>query len=110
MGGWGEKTVTLAAGKYLFAVGHREGNGGSGIDINLRADVIGITAQETIKPTATSQNGLWSVVYTPRNSLTKSGSGTATLTGDNTYSGGTTVAGGTLLVNNASGSGTGPGR
>jgi fibronectin-binding autotransporter adhesin len=39
--------------------------------------------------------------------LTKTGTGTATLTGDNTYSGPTTVEAGTLRVNNASGSATG---
>jgi len=39
----------------------------------------------------------------------KLGSNTLTLSGTNTYSGGTTVSAGTLLVNNASGSGTGTG-
>jgi autotransporter-associated beta strand protein len=39
--------------------------------------------------------------------LTKSGSGTLTVTAANTYAGGTTVNGGTLLVNNTTGSGTG---
>ena len=42
--------------------------------------------------------------------VTKVGSGTLTLTGTtSTYTGGTTVSNGTLLVNNASGSGTGTG-
>ena len=41
--------------------------------------------------------------------LTKMGFGTTTLSGANTYSGGTTVSAGTLLINNPSGSGTGPG-
>ncbi len=41
--------------------------------------------------------------------LTKSGEGTLILTASNTYWAGTTVDGGTLLVNNASGSGTGTG-
>lgn len=42
-------------------------------------------------------------------SLVKNDGGTLELTGDNSYGGGTTVSAGTLLVNNASGSGTGSG-
>ena len=41
--------------------------------------------------------------------LTKTGSGTLTLTNANTFSGGTTISAGTLLANNPSGSGTGSG-
>jgi autotransporter-associated beta strand protein len=41
--------------------------------------------------------------------LTKIGSGTLTLSGANLYTAGTTVSAGTLVVNNASGSGTGTG-
>ncbi|MCE9615270.1 MAG: autotransporter-associated beta strand repeat-containing protein [Lentisphaerae bacterium] len=41
--------------------------------------------------------------------LVKDGAGKATVTATNSYSGGTTVNGGTLLVNNASGQGTGSG-
>jgi len=41
--------------------------------------------------------------------ITKTGTGTLTLTSTNFYSGGTTVSNGTLLVNNTSGSGTGSG-
>jgi len=41
--------------------------------------------------------------------LVKTGSGVLTLTGANAYSAGTTISNGTLLVNNASGGGTGSG-
>jgi rhamnogalacturonan endolyase len=41
--------------------------------------------------------------------LVKTGSGVLTLTGTNTYSAGTTISGGMLLVNNATGSGSGAG-
>jgi autotransporter-associated beta strand protein len=49
------------------------------------------------------------IVADGANTVTKVGAGTWTLTGVNTYTGGTTVDGGTLVVNNASGSGTGTG-
>ena len=41
--------------------------------------------------------------------VTKTGTGTLTLSGTSTYTGGTTVEGGTLRINNTSGSGTGSG-
>ncbi len=57
----------------------------------------------------TTYSGVLSDGTTAGGALTKTGSGTLTLTGANSYSGGTSVSGGKLLVNNATGSGTGSG-
>jgi len=54
-----------------------------------------------------SRNGTG--VFLPDNFLAKQGAGTLTLTAANAYQHGTTVVEGTLLVNNATGSGTGSG-
>jgi len=50
-------TVTLAAGDYMVGLVHREGGGGSGIEYRITAP--GMTGEETIKPTAISQFGIW---------------------------------------------------
>jgi autotransporter-associated beta strand protein len=53
------KSVTLAEGEYAMAFTHREGGGGSQIDITFAAPGIG---ERTIKPTDPAQDGLWSVI------------------------------------------------
>src|SRR5205807_3395965 len=45
----------------------------------------------------------------PSSGITKGGASTLTISGTNNYTGATTVSAGTLLVNNATGSGTGSG-
>jgi hypothetical protein len=57
----GVKTATLTEGDYLFAVTHREGGGGSGVDVNFKAP--SMAAFETIKPsTDPDQEGMWRVI------------------------------------------------
>jgi autotransporter-associated beta strand protein len=56
-----------------------------------------------------SGNSTVGAVINGTGSVTVGNSGTVTLSANNTYSGGTTVSSGTLLVNNATGSGTGSG-
>jgi fibronectin-binding autotransporter adhesin len=55
------------------------------------------------------ESGSVSAILGGSGALTKSSAGTVTLTGANSYSGGTTVSVGKLVVNNATGSGTGSG-
>jgi hypothetical protein len=57
----GVKTATLTEGDYLFAATHREGTGGSGIDINFKAPTMGGFA--TIQPaTDPAQEGMWIIL------------------------------------------------
>ncbi|MBM4038837.1 MAG: hypothetical protein FJ290_10010, partial [Planctomycetes bacterium] len=55
----GTKTVSLAAGKYKFAVGHSEGGGGSTITVYAKSPTM--AAEAIIKPADAAQNGLWSI-------------------------------------------------
>ncbi len=71
-----------------------------------------LALNNNLSVTTTGSTGaltLAGVVAGSGKSLTKTGTGTLTLTGANTYSGGTTVSAGKLLVNNLTGSGTGTG-
>ncbi len=90
-------TVTLNSAASLVGVNisMQAINGGAG----------GSTTNLTINTTGTSSiAGIFSEVLS--SSLTKSGSGTLTLSGNNTYSGLTTVSAGTLSVQNANGLGS----
>jgi autotransporter-associated beta strand protein len=54
----GTKTVNLAAGQYMIAIGHTEFGGGSGLDMRFRSPVMG--AEAIIKPADAGQAGIWS--------------------------------------------------
>jgi len=56
----GTKTVNLAIGDYLYAGMHREGGGGSRIDLRINGPTL--AGEEIIKPTDPDQDGLWSIV------------------------------------------------
>ncbi len=56
-----------------------------------------------------NQSTTFSGVIQDSGSLTKTGTGTLTLSGSNLHTGGTTVSAGTLVVSNTTGSGTGTG-
>ncbi|MDP6525082.1 MAG: hypothetical protein QGH15_12745 [Kiritimatiellia bacterium] len=59
------KTKTLTAGYYMFAVTHREGTAGSGIDVNFKAPSMG--AEATIQPTTDpAQEGMWVILTKAR--------------------------------------------
>ena len=58
----GVKTVNLAAGEYLFAVTHREGGGGSQVDVEFKHP--NMASRATIKPSDAAQAGIWSFTTT----------------------------------------------
>ncbi len=78
-----------------IALGPSSGSGTGTIDV---------TATNTL-----TYGGILANNGTGTGGLVQTDTGTLALTGANTYSGGTTINGGTLLVNNATGSGTGTG-
>ena len=68
--------------------------GSNALNLGTGAVTLGGNRQVTVSANTLTVGGVISGGYT----LTKSGSGTMTLTGNNTYTGGTTVNGGTLAV------------
>ncbi|MFT5125419.1 MAG: autotransporter-associated beta strand protein, partial [Verrucomicrobiales bacterium] len=98
-GDGGNKQVSLPnSGKYLVAFTHREGGGGSQLQVEFKSPSMGAPA--TIKPGDPAQAGLWTPldIVQPDNGLTKSGDGAVTLLGDNRFNGAATITGGTLFA------------
>ena len=91
-------TTTIRDGTLQFGNGGTAGSIGDGDIVNDGALAVNRSNALTLD-NVISGNG----------TVTKNAAGTLTLTAESSYSGGTTVADGTLLVNNASGSGTGSG-
>ena len=92
--GLANATATIAKGSGSGTSGLLDLNGGS------RAFNVG---------DGTSAVDLSVAVPISNGGLTKTGAGTMQVVSNNTYAGGTTISAGRLLVNNPTGSGTGPG-
>ena len=88
-------------GLLSLAIGSLEGTGLVFLGSN-HLDIGGNGLSTTFSGEISDRNGVGG-------SLSKSGTGTLTLTNANTYTGATTLIAGSLLVNNPSGAGTGPG-
>jgi autotransporter-associated beta strand protein len=90
-------------------------NGASVVFDDRGSNTPAIDLQGTLQPGSVTVNASQDYAFggagamSGGDGLTKRGSGTLALTGSNSYTGGTTVSNGTLLVNNATGSGTGTG-
>ncbi len=93
-------TASLTAGFHTIKVAYFENTGGAGIQASWDPLLVG---RRIIEP------DVLYTVFLANNQLIKTGLGILELGGTNTYNGGTTVSEGTLLVDNTSGSGTGPG-
>jgi autotransporter-associated beta strand protein len=80
--------------------------GTNALNLGTGAVTLGGSLTTTVSASTLTVGG---IISGTGDSLTKAGNGTLAVTGSNTYSGGTTISAGTLLVNDASGSGTGSG-
>ncbi|MFT5527959.1 MAG: fibronectin-binding autotransporter adhesin, partial [Pirellulaceae bacterium] len=95
------RSVDLTEGTYLVAFTHREGGGGSQINMNVTSPTFG---PATLKPTDPAQLGVWRPYVTaglaidPAPFLDKSGTGTVVLNSANAYDGPTDISGGTLVA------------
>ncbi|MDY0165723.1 MAG: autotransporter-associated beta strand repeat-containing protein [Thermoguttaceae bacterium] len=94
----GETRLASSTSRLHIGNGGTSGSLGIGNVVN-NGSLTFNRSDELLVPNAISGSG----------TLTQAGPGTTVLSGENTYGGGTTVSVGTLLVNNASGSGTGSG-
>ena len=88
------KIVNLAAGRYLFAVTHSEGAGGSQVHVEFKAP--SMPGRVTIKPSDPAQDGFWQLTFDAGNTVRKEGTGTLTLAGDTPH-GPTVIEAGTLI-------------
>ena len=95
--------VTLLGNATFGAEGGTIAGGISGGVIGAHTLTIGGSGNGNLTLSGSIGDGIGTLA------LLNSTAGITTLTGANTYSGGTTVSAGTLLVNNATGSGTGTG-
>ncbi|MDY0165863.1 MAG: autotransporter-associated beta strand repeat-containing protein [Thermoguttaceae bacterium] len=93
--------ANLVLGDYGLTIGSLAGGGSVGGNVALGANTLTVGGLGT----STTYGG----TISGTGSLIKTAAGTLTLTGANTFAGGVSIDAGTLLVNNASGSGTGTG-
>jgi autotransporter-associated beta strand protein len=80
--------------------------GTNALNLGTGAVTLGASLTTTISASTLTVGG---IISGTGDGLIKAGNGTLVVTGSNTYSGGTTISAGTMLVNDASGSGTGSG-
>ncbi len=110
--GYTAATINLGDNTAMYHGGTGQ-NGGDGVATTVNVGALSGTSSSNIfeenwvigaKNVDATFNGLIS-----GNSITKTGTGSWTLTNANTYTGATTINGGTLVVTNTTGSGTGTG-
>ena len=98
-------TLRISAGVSVSAAQSWTNNSGNLFTVSGTVGITDVVGNLIVSGTG---NTLISGVVSGAGGFIKDGSGTLTLTGANTYVNSTFVDGGTLLVNNTSGSGTGP--
>jgi autotransporter-associated beta strand protein len=89
--------ATLDLNGFSNTIGSLTGGGAAGGNVTLGSATLTVGSDNT-------SPGAYAGVISGTGGLTKSGTGTLTLTGQNTYGGGTIVNAGTLLANNATAS------
>ncbi len=95
--------VTVQGNNIKIGAGGSTGTLGNGNSVVLSAATSGLNFNRN------DTNYSYGGVVSGAGTVTNLGSGTITLTGANTYTGGTSINAGKLMINNATGSGTGTG-